>query len=262
MASRADQKRELREERQRREQEDTRRDRTRKRLGILAGVGAAAAVVVVALILIGGGGGDKGGASKKGAGVAGAAQTRTLLAGIPQHGEVLGKPTAPVTLVQYVDLQCPFCAQFDTKALPEVIQRYVRTGKVRLEQRTLRILGSDSSTAATWAAAAAQRNRLFQFSGVFYRNQGEENTGYVTRAYLDKIARGAGLDPAELAKASKSSQSGGAVVDAENEASQFGFDSTPSFALGRTGGKLKALQVGSLTAGAVTGPIDQLLGNS
>jgi protein-disulfide isomerase len=262
MASRAEQKRELREERERREQEDTRRARTRRRLGILAGVGAAAVVVVVALILIGGGGGDKGGASKKGAGLAGAAQTRTLLAGIPQHGEVLGKPNAPVTLVQYVDLQCPYCASFDTQALPEVIKRYVRTGKVRLEQRTLRILGGDSSTAATWAAAAAQRNRLFQFSGLFYRNQGEENTGYVTRAYLDKIARGAGLDPAALAAASKSSQSGSAVVDAENEASQFGFDSTPSFALGRTGGKLKALQVGSLTADAVTGPIDQLLGHT
>jgi protein-disulfide isomerase len=262
MASRAEQKRQLREERERRAQEDSKRDRTRKRLGILAGVGAAAVVVVVALILIGSGGSDKGGASKKGASLAGAAETRTLLAGIPQHGEVLGKPNAPVTLVQYVDLQCPFCAQFDTKALPDVIQRYVRTGKVRLEQRTLRILGGDSSTAATWAAAAAQKNRLFQFSGLFYRNQGEENTGYVTRAYLDKIARGAGLNPTQVAAASKSTRSGSAVVDAENQAAQFGFDSTPSFALGRTGGKLKALQVSSLTADAVTGPIDQLLGNS
>jgi protein-disulfide isomerase len=121
---------------------------------------------------------------------------------------------------------------------------------------------SDKPRAPPGPPAAAQRNRLFQFSGLFYRNQGEENTGYVTRSYLDKIARGAGLNPAQTAKASKSTTSGSAVVDAENQAAQFGFDSTPSFALGRTGGKLKPLQVGSLTADAVTGPIDQLLGNS
>src|SRR3954453_4574275 len=39
-------------------------------------------------------------------------------AGIPQSGNVLGKATAPATLVEYVDLQCPICRQFETDVMP------------------------------------------------------------------------------------------------------------------------------------------------
>jgi protein-disulfide isomerase len=259
MSSRAEQKRVLRQEREQREMDEARSARMRRRLGILGGVAAAAVVAVVALILIGGGSHT---AKSAGTGdkLAGAGETNRMLRGIPQRGQVLGRRDAPVTLVQFVDLQCPFCAQFDTKALPQIIRRYVRTGRVRLEQRTVRILGDDSSTAASYAAAAAQRNRLFQFSGLFYRNQGQENTGYVTPAYLSRLARGAGLDPTRLARSARSVQSARTLAAGEREAARFRFDSTPSFALGRTGGKLQPLEVSELNAGAVTGPIDRLLG--
>jgi protein-disulfide isomerase len=258
VATRTEQKRSLREERKRREEADARRVTTRKRLGLLGGAVAAAAVVVVALVLLGSGGGESKSVGHDGR-LTGVAQTNRLLRGIPQRGEVLGRRDAPVTLVQFVDMQCPFCAQFDTTALSDVIRRYVRTGRVRLEQRTLRILGDDSATAASYAAAAAQRDRLFQFSGIFYRNQGQENTGYVTPSYLAKVGRGAGLDPAALSAAVRSPQVENTLVASEREANRFGFNSTPSLAIGRTGGPLQPLQLSSLTSGAVTAPIDRLL---
>src|SRR5215213_761101 len=54
-----------------------------------------------------------------------------LLAGIPQSSTLLGRPTAPVTLVEYADLQCPFCREFATETVPVLVREYVRTGKVR-----------------------------------------------------------------------------------------------------------------------------------
>jgi hypothetical protein len=55
----------------------------------------------------------------------------------------LGRPDAPVTLVEIADYQCPFCAAFARDALPEIVQKYVRTGKVRIEFRALAFIGPD-----------------------------------------------------------------------------------------------------------------------
>ena len=260
MSSRIEQKRQLREERERREAEDTQKTRTRRRLGVLAAIVATAAVVVVALVLLGGGTKDTPSTAGDGGALAGVADTRQLLRGIPQRGTTLGRADAPVTLVQYVDLQCPYCAQFDTQALPTVIRDYVLTGKVQLRQVTLANLGPDSTTATRYAAAAARRNRLFQFSGVFYRNQGEENSGYVTRGFLDRAARGAGLNGAALARAAGTGAVSRSVARGRREADIRGVDSTPTFYAGRTGQPMAAVPVSELTASAVTGPIDRLLG--
>jgi protein-disulfide isomerase len=48
----------------------------------------------------------------------GAADAQQLLKGIPQRGNVLGSQSAPVALVEYVDLQCPFCQQFELRQCP------------------------------------------------------------------------------------------------------------------------------------------------
>ena len=82
-----------------------------------------------------------------------ASTVQSLLAGIPQTPTSLGKAAASVTMVEYLDLQCPFCQQFETQVLPGLIRSYVRPGKLRIEPRLVAFIGPDSVTGRLAAAS-------------------------------------------------------------------------------------------------------------
>ena len=107
---------------------------------------------------------------------------------------MLGDPDAPITVTEYVDLQCPVCASAAKETLPTLIDDYVRTGKVKLQARTLSFLGPDSVRAAQVAAGAERQGRLWAFLETFYAAQGPENSGYVTDDFLREVAQAAGVD--------------------------------------------------------------------
>ena len=168
--------------------------------------------------------------------VPGARQTLALLAAIPQHGIALGDPRAPVTLVEFGDLQCPTCAQFATGALPAIVTRYVRSGRVLLVYRGLDLIGADSRRAAQMAAALAQQDGLWQFVELAYRNQGLENSGYVTDTYLQALATaipGVNLGRALAARSSPAARA--QLAEARALARQAHVSSTPAFELSRPG---------------------------
>ena len=101
--------------------------------------------------------------------------THSSLAGIPQRGIVLGDPDAPVTLVEYVDLQCPYCAEWAVRTFPVLVSDYVRTGKLRIVFHGLAFIGPDSDTALRTALAAGREDRLWDVVAGFYVRQGAEN---------------------------------------------------------------------------------------
>ena len=84
-----------------------------------------------------------------------------------------------MTVIEYIDLQCPFCRQFETEAMPTILENYVRKGKAKVEARVIYIIGPDSQTGREAALAAAKQNKLFNFNQLLYDNQGTENTGWL-----------------------------------------------------------------------------------
>jgi protein-disulfide isomerase len=102
------------------------------------------------------------------------------LAGIPQAGRVLGSPDAKVTLVEYADPQCPACRLYSERFFPTLVDEYVRPGKVNTEFRGFPFIGDDSVRAYRFLLAAAEQDRLWNLAEALYRNQGDENSGWVT----------------------------------------------------------------------------------
>jgi protein-disulfide isomerase len=164
---------------------------------------------------------------------------------------VLGDPDAPVTVTEYLDLQCPACAAAARETLPALVRDQVRTGGVRLEARTLHFLGPDSERAARFAAGAAEQGRLWPFLEAFYAAQGPENSGYVTDEFLRPVARAAGVD----ADAALAYADGAGAQDALNranaDAERFGVEATPAFTVARGDAKPHALVDAASLAAAI-----------
>lgn len=240
-------RRERREEARAARHEAERRDAAqaarRRRLFQLFGlVGIAAVVVIVAVVISSGG--ASGPKKQGGESVAGQTLAAQEFAGIPQQGNALGDPKAPHTLVEYGDLVCPACKAYSDDVLPPLIQKYVRAGKLRIEFDAFGFVRPWSRPAAQYSYAAGLQNKSWSFDRIWYINQGDESTNYVDDAFARKIASGVpGLDANKLIADSKAPAAGDAVTRFQTQFQDFGFDSTPSFAGGTTGGTMKPVDL-------------------
>lgn len=189
--------------------------------------------------------------------VAEPAAVSARFADIPQDGIRLGKASAPATLVEFADLQCPFCGQYAREVLPTVIDQYVRTGKLKLELNLLTFVGEDSVKAGTLAAATTKQNRFWSFTDAFFAAQGQENSGYVTDDFLKETADAAGVDH-DAAKDAESSTAKRVLQQAQAEADRLGVSSTPTFFI-RRGHDLERLAVKDLSVETITAALDKAL---
>jgi protein-disulfide isomerase len=242
-------------------------DRNRRLLLLGGAILAAVVVVVVAIVISQGGSDDDGGSGGAPAASGGQAQrtqsteVKELFGGIPQQGVTLGEPDAPATLIEFADLQCPFCAEYTTGALPTVIQDYVRSGRLKMQLRLLRFIGPDSERGAEVAAAATLQNKGWEYSDLFYRNQGQENSGYATDSFLEQLARETpALDVNQLESDLDSPPAQQLIRQAERQANQLGVSGTPTFFVQKGNGAPQQLQLSSLDADSVTAAIDSALG--
>jgi protein-disulfide isomerase len=228
--------------------------------GLLASSAAVAALIAAALIaasLLGARSAD-GEAVTPSSTLAG---EPTLLHGIPQRGTALGSPKAPVTLVEYADLQCPFCAQWARNAFPELVRDYVRTGRVRIVFRGLAFVGPGSETALRAALAAGEQGRLWDTVHLLFANQGPENGGWVTEDLLARIGAAVpGLDGARMLHGRWSPAVDDGLGAAAAAAERDRISGTPSFLVGPTGGELHPVVVTSLDAAPFRAHLDELLG--
>ena len=154
---------------------------------VLGGIAAVVGIVIVAVVLVVVLTGGKKSAVPKDVpavgsvanGLPGSAEVEALYKGIPQKNLVLGSAFAPVTMVEYIDLQCPICQEFETTVMPDIIPKYVRTGKVKVDVRPWAFIGPDSFRGQAAMLAAGMQNKAFNYSSILYDNQGTENTGWL-----------------------------------------------------------------------------------
>lgn len=219
--------------------------RTRIRLALIATVAVAVTSLTVTISHF-----------TKDEAVAEPAAVSARFAGIPQDGIRLGSPSAPATLVEFADLQCPFCGQYAREVLPTIIDKYVRTGKLKLELNLLTFVGEDSVTAGKVAAATTAQDRFWGFTDAFFATQGQENTGYVTDDFLEETAAASGADYA--AAKGDGTTADRVLEQAQDHANRLGVNSTPTFFI-RKGHDETPLTFDDLTPDAFTAALDAAL---
>ena len=191
---------------------------------------------------------------------AGVAEVAAMLRNIPQQGAALGSPTAPVTLVEFADPQCPYCGDWERVSLPTIVNKYVRTGKVRIVFNGMTFVGGDSETALRTALAAGEQSRFWNVIALLYLNQGTENTGWVTDALLRGIGNAIpGLDAKRMLASMQSATVTKKLTAAAALAQQAGVNSTPTFGVGKTNEAIKLVQITSLQPSGLEPALDAAL---
>ena len=245
-----------REQRKALEQAEATTEQRRKRLIQLGSVALGVIVIIVVIVVATSGGGTKTGiettpsTSGKTKTPPVVTEVSSLLAGIPQNGNTLGSPTAPVTLQYFGDLECPVCREFTEGALKPLIEKYVRPGKLKIEYRNLQTATREPETFRTQqiaAMAAGKQEKGWDYIELFYHQQGQEDTGYVTEKYLQELAKQVpGMNLATWSADRDDGQFTNAITTDAQAANNSGFTGTPSFLVGKSGEKMSKLEYSSL----------------
>jgi protein-disulfide isomerase len=228
-------------------------------IAVVAAVVVAGVLIAASLVLTRGSGSD-GAASTTSTSETSTSPAVTLVAGIPQRMSVLGDPKAPVRMLQFEDLQCPICKQYTDDALPAIVNEYVKPGRIRIDFRGLAFLGPDSEKALRIAVAAGLQNKLWEVVGLFYENQGPENSGWVTDALIDQIlSEVPGLDASKVKVDAKSPAVTKEIKAVEAEGKALNVQGTPWFYIGIGVSAPYEVQVQSLTPEAFRPILDDAL---
>jgi len=96
----------------------------------------------------------------------------SLLSLISQGSSYQGSKSAPVTVIDFSDLQCHLCARYVKNTEPMINKSYIQTGKVALVFKHLPNRGFDSMPAALAAQCAQDQGKFWQFHNLLYEKQG------------------------------------------------------------------------------------------
>lgn len=215
-------------------------DRSMQRMQALAAVVLVALFAVFALV-IGGGGNEPGAGADDNAPLRDVDVVAQTLSGLPEHDGVLGDPDAPLRIVEIVDLQCSHCAAHQLEVQPQVLERFVRTGRVQLQLLSIGMLGEDSERLRNVHERLSAQDRGWAFASLVLRNQGTQGTGWATDRYLRRVVTSipgaqaadaaAAAEPAVERRVAETRRITYAIAD-RFPGGNFG---TPAFAIGESG---------------------------
>jgi protein-disulfide isomerase len=148
---------------------------------------------------------------------------------VPVNGTTCGQDSAPVTIAEYSDFLCPFCARAALNTVPEIEKEYVAAGKVRLEFRHFIVHGEQAALAAGAAECASEQDAFWEYHDLLFANQGALDVPNL-KAYAEEV----GMDTGEFNDCLDSQGYIDKLVADVEEARQRGVNATPTFFVGQT----------------------------
>ncbi len=172
-----------------------------------------------------------------------------------------GASTATVAIIEYGDFECPFCRRFQQSTFPQILDQYVKTGKVRYIYRDMPLpFHAHAMPAAQAVHCAAEQGKYWQMYDSLFADQIAQST-----AELDQRAAKAGVDTGKLDSCMTSARSVPAIQRGAAEAAKMEIDGTPTFLIGTVTPdgqvvKVKASVVGAQPFEAFQAAVEPLLG--
>jgi protein-disulfide isomerase len=141
-----------------------------------------------------------------------------------------GSSSAPVTIVVFTDYECPFCRQFETTTLPEIVKKYVDTGRARLVVHDFPLnIHANAMRAAEAVHCAGDQAKFWEMHDALFSEPG--NTGL---PQLIGLAGKLKLDVGTFRACLESGKNREQVAKQIKTASDLRIVATPSFLIGRT----------------------------
>ena len=166
------------------------------------------------------------------------AQIQTLISQLTNStmpgAAALGVTEAPITIVEFGDYQCPYCAKFNNETKSDLVDKYVDTGMAKFVFRDLVLndLPQDklSTLAAEASYCAAEQNKYWDFHDEVYQNSKGENTGWISKEALIEFAKNVKVtDIEQFSSCLDSHKYGQIVLKNDRFAKDLGLVSTPTF---------------------------------
>ena len=108
---------------------------------------------------------------------------------------ILGNPSAPITIVEFGDYQCPQCFNWFHNTKPAIVRDYIETGKANLVFVDLAFLGKDSPKAAQASYCAEDQEMYWDYHDILYNSQDSKiDSGWANSERLKAFAFSMGLD--------------------------------------------------------------------
>jgi protein-disulfide isomerase len=147
------------------------------------------------------------------------------------QGYALGRPDAPLTMVEFTDLQCPYCRQFAMTAFDEIKKNWIDTGKLRYISRDfpLDAIHPHAMAAARAARCAGEQGKFWELRLALVRN-----ANVLSPDFIKKTAADLKLDSSAFAACTATTKYDAAIQAELQEGARLGIDGTPTFVIGRT----------------------------
>lgn len=142
----------------------------------------------------------------------------------------IGDKDAPVVLIDYSDMRCPYCAKWMKQIEPTLVKEYVKAGKLRIEFRNVALFGEQSKLGARAVMAAADQGKGYEMMQEIFSHMPTDKRGTITRDLLKKWAENIGIRQMTRFMAAIQTDLYDDQLSADKaEANQLSFQSVPAF---------------------------------
>ncbi len=141
-----------------------------------------------------------------------------------------GSPDAPVSVVEFSDFGCPYCAKFALESLPELSREFVESGRVRWRYIPFELgIFPNGGVAALAAECAGEQGRFWEMHDLLYERQREWKPSDAPEALFRGYARSLGLNLAGFASCYREERTAPRIELHNEVARRLGVRATPSF---------------------------------